>query len=501
MIQCKKGEGIKLNSLTKLTNECKKYKLDDTLHKIGEYTREMIKKSNGITSILWHRKIGSYYQEGYMYITPWCLNGLVYHAVCNSNDYKYKTMQTQDLFRLVSLYQNYDNDLSKIKMKDINKNDILLYMMFGHSQEQLWYQDKQKLLMQFNRNTEILLNVWKNIQSQIDINEIISEELNMDLITYNKTLAVLCLIGMNYTEVHEEYEDITINEDMKKNLKKVIEIYTIDYKDIRKNNNLKEKILFTKPIVKTDKGRLIITNSYLLLKLLSDGLYWIIRNHFYRERSQKFINDFGNAFEGYLSNVLSYYLDKNLYYHLQETNKHKIADWIIETQQCFVILEQKSALASLTIKKLHPNIKLVKNYIKKFNEAFDQLNATEKIYHNKTQNKKVVKLIVHYEDLPVQNILKEEVVKQRGHKNEDLNIFFINIYELERLIYTLNKDEDKFHQVIFKMIKISSEFTADSREFGQVMDELKIEKEDYLKNHNHLAKTIADVTGVIQQDI
>lgn len=478
-----KGKILIINDL------CKKYELDNTLYKIGEITRRMVVNVNSIEKVQWHRKLGMFYQNGFMYVTPWQLTGLAYKLICNSNDYKSKRLKDENEFLILfSEYQKYDDSLSAERLDNIKDCDKLLYITFGHSQQQFWYQNLQQMIIQFNRNTEILLHIWKNINSSINIDSIIYDELGFDSNTFNKLLVYLLWINLKESDIsNEKIYDFLEKYDCnfkKHNLKRVIKLYTADYKFFRNNIVLKENSLFIKPIIKTDTNKLIIANHHLLIKLLSDGLYWIVRNYFYKKNSQNFINDFGRAFEVYLEEVLKCYLKEKNYYRLKDTNKHKIADWVIETNNFFIILEQKSTIASLGLKTIYPNINNLKGYIKKFKEAFEQLNETEKVLKDKIGQKRVVKLIVHYENLYTQNIIKSNIQRTRDYK-EDSNIFFVNIYELERLIYVLEKDENTFNKIIERIIKNSSEFSAESREFQQIMDEFKIEVNDYLLNKNN----------------
>ncbi|MBD5643201.1 hypothetical protein HYH96_04745 [Clostridium botulinum] len=482
-----------------INNLFKRYKLDDTLYKIGELTRDMVVNIKGIQEAHWHRKLGRFYQSGFMYVTPWQLTGLAYELICNSNDYKSKIVKDEnELLSLLSKYQQYDEVLSSERMDNVKESDILLYITFGHSQQQFWYQNLQQIIIQFNRNTEILLYIWKDINSSIDIDNIIYDKLGFDSDTFNKLLVYLLWINLKETDISskevynilEEYDPSLIKD----NLKKVIELYTANYEFFRKQMKLEENSLFVKPIIKTDTNKLLIVNHHLLIKLLSDGLYWIIRNHFYEKDSQDFINDFGRAFEVYLENVLKHYLNKKIYYHLPDSNKHKIADWIIETDEFFIILEQKSTIASLALKTMYPDINNLKKYINKFNEGFSQLNETEKVLKKQIGKRKIVKLIVHYENLYVQNVLKSEIQKSRNNKEEDLNIFFINIYELERLLYVLSTDINVFYEILEKMLLVSSQFSVESRDFNQIMNNLEIKQNDYLSNNrNHFDRILNEL--------
>lgn len=123
---------------------------------------------------------------------------------------------------------------------------------------------------------------------------------------------------------------------------KVINYYAADYKEIR-NSQLESQIFYTKPFVKTENPKRILAVTYHQVGfLVANGLYWGIRNYYYKSESQEFLNAFGDMFEDYLVELSEQYLEANEFKHLTHENE-KIADFRYEFESCIMLVEQKSA--------------------------------------------------------------------------------------------------------------------------------------------------------------
>src|SRR5699024_6938675 len=101
----------------------------------------------------------------------------------------------------------------------------------------------------------------------------------------------------------------------------------------------------------------------LLYNLLIDASYWIVRNYYGQIGSQDFTNAFGVFYEKYLQDIFEYYLDSSKFEKLQEDNKSAMCDWKIETDKYIILIEQKSAIASIFTKNIYPNISQVRSYL------------------------------------------------------------------------------------------------------------------------------------------
>lgn len=136
----------------------------------------------------------------------------------------------------------------------------------------------------------MLKYISKEVKTKIDMESILQKVLGMSVDEYLYIVVAIFGLVMRNIDVSEfaktgkgiDFLDI---EHYK--IARVFELYTANYEEIR-TSPLEQNIFLAKPIVKTDKGRYIIHNSYLVLKILSDGLYWVIRNYYYNRTK---IND------------------------------------------------------------------------------------------------------------------------------------------------------------------------------------------------------------------
>ena len=64
-----------------------------------------------------------------------------------------------------------------------------------------------------------------------------------------------------------------------------------------------------------------------------------------------FINEFGIYFENYVEQLFKDCLVQEAYYKIDESGSNKKADWVVEFEDYIFIIEQKSMLASIMIKK------------------------------------------------------------------------------------------------------------------------------------------------------
>lgn len=469
----------------------KKYKLDNLLLLIGETSRKMLIQNSSLKKVPWIRFFGRIKQAGTMLVTSWELTDISYYAICNSNDYKSKIATEQDLLFIINNYKKYDNDLSGQKLKEVDKEDTVLFITFGLSQKQFWYQNIKEVITQFNRNVELLQIIPRYLNSTIDADRILKEELGVNAEEFNQLLLILYGIGFQQTDISKININKSITEKVPacnvENMSKIIKLYSAKYNEFR-DSELKENHIFTKPIVETDSKRMIIVDHYILARLLSDGLYWAIRNYYYVRKSQEFTNEFGRFFERYLEEIFKNYLDCKKFKRLEDKGKkRKIADWILETNSYVIIIEQKSAIASLKLKTIYPDVNGIKHYLEKLSEAFEQLNETEKTFKLASSSKKVIKFIVHYELLYVQEILMEKMLKQKNKEpNSEPNTFLVSISELEVLIYLLGSNEKTFNEIMDKKLKLEYESSLNGRGFEMILKKHGLYNNDYLeKQKNH----------------
>ncbi|WP_270660452.1 hypothetical protein, partial [Paraclostridium bifermentans] len=266
-------------------------------------------------------------------------------------------------------------------------------------------------------------------------------------------------------------------------------LYSSTYREYRESGFEKHHLKF-KPIIKTDNKKILISNQYLLYNLLAEGLYWIIRNYFNSKGRQDFTNVFGLYYEKYLEDICTYYLDSDKFKKLVEDSKSQICDWKIETSKYILLVEQKSALASIFTKNIHPDIKQIKSYLKRLGKGFNQLKTSEDKIKN-PDNKIIVKLLVHYESLYMPEILEDEIIKTLNKSaDEYMNTFLATSSDIERIIYALSQGDDILNRIIDQKLYLEKIKDTNGRSFSKILDDNYIPN-DYLKNvKNHYEKMV-----------
>jgi hypothetical protein len=323
--------------------------------------------------------------------------------------YRQLMADKSDLVQLLDEYKKCEDKKYKNEIDKLESNkDKLMYFITWHSQKQFWYQEIHLIFNNFFRNVEILGDIAKNMDTTVDIEKILKDEFSLTIKEYNILLFTLMIYFFKdgYVEalnMEKELKEIYSFLN-KEELKKLLDRYSCSYNEVRESS-IKEMFLFTKPIIKTDKGKYIVSNGYLMIKLLSEGLYWLIREFYFKKNSREFTSEFGKYFEEYLKSVLSKYEEQNKYEKIEEDNKNKLADWLIRTKNFNILIEQKSALASIQIKTMHPNLNVLKKYLEHFETAIIQLDKTEEVF--KLDKNKTIKMIVYYEYLYIDRTIKE----------------------------------------------------------------------------------------------
>ncbi|WP_319201363.1 hypothetical protein [uncultured Ilyobacter sp.] len=464
-----------------IEKELKKFNLQELLYLISEETREMISKEDFKKDIFYYsrKKIPKK-----TWVLPWNLLKLSFLAIKQSNDYRSTIPKEKDVYRLATYFNNNDKNLfenpqfKKLKYDD----EKLLIILFGLSQEQFGYQLCHKNYEGFIRSIILLNIIPKEINSKLNLNEVLKEEVGFNIDSFNELLYIL--VGFSF--IRTDFNNIKIKNDVTKrlpsvteeNFKRIINYYTINYSEIR-NNSLGTHNFSGKPIIKTDKNKLIISNHFMMSNLLSYGLYWVIRNHYRVKGTQEFTDEFGRYFESYAEKLFKHYLPNNMYEKIPERENMEMPDWKIETEKYILLLEQKSTLAPIKVKGMSPDINGLRDYMKKFLKAIKQLDSGEKVYEN---GKQTIKIIVHFETLYVSELLKEPLLRiPKLNPSKYENLFFASMDELEILIDLLNKNEKLFEKIIEEKLRVEKESNLqDGRSFDKIFEKYDINENNYI---------------------
>lgn len=470
----------------------RKFTLDKLLYYIGDESRKMFLEESPVKIVRYKVKNTTpgvhCVKTDLTYQLIWDMIDISYLAICSTNDYRGTDITENDMKEVILRYRHYDDKKSKSLNKIKNDDDIILYISYGHSQEEFKYQAIGLLREDISRNLEIL-KILSNLDNGINIDEILKKEIDMNLNEFMANLTALFLISLcncdisNFEIPGKMKVNKYISEDK---ILRIIKMYSANYPEY-KSSALKKHYLKLKPIVKTDRNKYIVMNAYLLFEKLADGAYWIIREYYRKCNSQEFINKFGEAYEKYIEKVFKTYLsesmhDKIKYEKLPET-KYKSCDWKIETKEYIILIEQKSAIANLKTKEIYTDIVDVRKYLSRLSKGFIQLEETEK---RLSTCKPVVKMLLHYENLEIPSSLEYEIRNILKNEGSFKNTFLVRTSEIERLIYLFVNNENDFNSVIERKLELSNDVLANQRSFMQIMEELNVGENDYiLSKINH----------------
>lgn len=475
-----------------LKKEIRKYNAAETLIIISKTINSMFHDNRAfdmkpIYGVIGSKKI----KVGEQLISPWKLTDIAFYLIKYSNDYRGKTPNENEFGMLINAY-----DIAhESKTLEFMERTSIHEQLHGLSQWQFWYQDRPELDNSINREIEILLfcRDSTNSLSKDRLDEIVKGEFGFDL----KWFYILTFNILAYTRFNTDLTTIEIDENLKKmdekfnhlNFNKIIEFYSVDYKGIKESIFGVDHFSF-KPIVKTDNGKIIVINTFLLAKKCSEGPYWFIRDHFEKKNSKEFLIEYGKYYEIYFQRLLERYLDEKSFHKLQENNNRKIADWVIYFDDFIIIIEQKSCLLPIKAKTEFIDPKALDTYIDRISKAFLQLNSTVDQLQD-LEEKTVLKFVVHYEKLYLSSIFLDEKI------NNDIlnftNLFMVNINEIERLIYSMSKNIIMTKQILLEFITSHSGKLSERKDLSFFLNKYQIEN-DYLRNSiNHLQDWIKDM--------
>lgn len=466
--------------LDNLIKNVRKYNTYSTLKKMEEITRKMFLENSPTIKIL-----------NKYYLNSWDISEVTYYLVKHSNDYRGKRILNEiDILRLCQkssqiLEEKFCSNFESLP----DTPSKMAYFSHGFSQRQFIFQENHEVFWRFFRNAEILENISIEEGNLLNVDKVLKEIFGFSAKDFNKLLFVLIFsVLRNYDILSEKYKKDLLSfltEDDYQNLTKIIDYFTADYDEYR-NNDLKDKIIYFKPIIKTSNNKLVIPNFYMLFKNLGDALYWVLRNYYYDKKPRGlFPSEFGRLFEKYTENLLNNYLEKNTFKHLEETKKEKIADWQLETEKYIFLIEQKSNLSILKARNIDFQLKDLEISLGTYGNAIGQLDKTEKEVIDKNNKKQIIKMILHYDYLPTTQALKELIGNRVNKSKEELeNLLFIGVSDFEILISLLGKEEKLFNKVIERKLSLEKKASChEGTDFSLVFDEFKIYNNDYLENY------------------
>src|SRR5664280_1733829 len=361
----------------------------------------MFDRNEPVMSVPVVRVDGLYPRAGNVTVTAWNLSDLAYLAIQESSDFQAIEPSVHDLVALCNLFLAWDEQRSREEFAELSNDEFLIKFAVGFSQKQFWYQEIHRLRHEFNRQVELLEVIPAEIGSSAILNEACVAATGFDVRTFRTILFGVYAVAGTQTDIARITSDDGGANKLHpaltaKNVHIVANLYASDYTEVRKSP-LAENHFYVKPVIQTSSNRLYALNTYFFAKKVADGPFWAIREHYRVAGSQAFVSAFGGYFEYYVEKLLRHCLHQDRFARVQKPRRGTYADWFLYTSKYRIIVELKSSLAALMIRRLYPDIQAIRNYLDKFQEGILQLDSTEQAYPDPSRT--TIKLLVHYETL------------------------------------------------------------------------------------------------------
>lgn len=430
--------------MDKFTNLIRRYSPQEVMKQLYKMSLAMMENDNKafldipVQVLVKHKGL----RKDQLTLPVWKISEIVYWSIVKSNDYRNKKLYYSDVLNIIDEFYGFDNERTDVSfLKDVKFNEISQFLL-GMMGEQEQFQNLQWLINSFNRNYHILVGS-KKIKRKLkrSCEQIIQEEIGVDIHTFCKILIMLTG-ACTKTQSPLEYKGIELLGIKRDDWAKVINYYAVDYQEIR-CSQLETQIFYTKPFVKTQNPKRILAVTYhQVVFLLANGIYWVIRNYYYKLGTLEFLNAFGEMFEDYLLEISGQYLSSTEYQHFEHKDE-KIADFRYEFEDCIILVEQKSALLTLSSKSQTPDMQNIKRFLtRNIMEAYEQLEATS---HRESNTKPILKFILLYENL--QNAQLIQIGIPEIFEN-DSKCFVIGIAEFEQILRIRKQDLKLWKELI-----------------------------------------------------
>jgi len=469
-------------------------KLDHLLFLIADAIRGMFDHNEPVMTVPAVQLDGLYPRSGNVTVTAWNLSDLAYLAIRESNDFQAREPSVHDLVALCNLFLAWDEQRSREECAGLSNDEFLLKFSVGFSQKQFWYQELHRIRHDFNRQVELLEVIPAELGSCAELDAACVAATGFDVKTFRVILFGLYVVAGTRADIAHITSDAGGATKFHpaltaKNVNTVANLYASDYAEIR-NSPLAENHFHVKPVVRTSSDRLCALNTYLFAKKVADGPFWAIREHHRVAGSQAFVNAFGGYFEYYVEKLLRHCLRNDRFTRVPQPRRGAYADWFLYTSKYRVIVELKSSLAALMIRRLYPDIQAIRSYLGKFQKGILQLDSTEQAYPDPSRT--TIKLLVHYETLytsdgALRPMVVESVAGQLKNAN---NVYFCDIGEFEWLVCIAGASESAAENVL--AAKIAAEVHPElGREFTQVIPRVTELANTYIMKHiDHWASYI-----------
>lgn len=392
-------------------------------------------------------------RRGKVALLGWDIQNIAYLSVKHSNDYR-ESKNPASVAEVINLYREYDNDHSVAEQLRESDIDGIFRIIMGMSSEQFPFQQLGIIFEKFNRDYYILMAADHfEHHSELDINTIVEDTFGYSADDYVAVLMMVFWLCNQSPIPLRAIEQVKLEKKSPllsaENLTKFVDYYSCTYKELRETK-LGKQLLYSKPFVKTERtGSYITSNMFLVAYTIGNGLYWIVRDYYFKQKSQHFINAFGLLFEDYIKDLAQRYCEETKWKQLSQ-GKKKSADFLIDFGNLIFLIESKSGLLPLGVKQQVPNVEQADLFFTRtIEEAYEQLQSSyDQI--SKDAHRTIIKVILLYDVFSNTGIIEKSIT---GIFDNDPSCFIMTIRELEMLLYLHKYDPMKRMAICDRIIE------------------------------------------------
>lgn len=464
-----------MNVMKNFISEIKKVETDRLIYSLSRISIDMFKNNKceievPIPVLRYGKR-----QNLIVNLFAWDIPNIAFLSVKESNDYRHSDKMAS-LGQLINLYREYENDHSAAEsMKNADINGVFRILL-GMTAEQFQYQNLQWIFEKFNRDYYILLAAegFKH-RNEIDTNLVVKETLGYSADDYIAILLMVFWLCTQHPDPLTAPESLYCRKEntilTTENITKFIEYYSCTYKDLREHI-LGKQLMYSKPFVRTQRaGSYLAISAYLVVMLVGNGLYWLVRDYYLRQGTQKFVNAFGLLFEDYIEDLAINYCELFEWEKLPAGQK-KGADFIFDFGSLKMLIESKSSLLKLDVKQQVPNLKSADNFFNNtIRKAYKQLNSSYEQLKG-TCNVPIVKIILLYDEFSNTSVIESSM---REIFEQDSSCYVMTIRELEMLLYIHHNDKQTERKIMDRLLE-SITPGGERKNLGTIYSDLSIYK-------------------------
>lgn len=460
--------------------EISKYETGMFLQVYANLNAEVYKHKYSKDDDLFHIKLADYglAPSGVLHLSHWTIRDIIFQKFRRGHvdgyGLKSEIMQSE-MYRLIGLYNDYENELSKKNLK----GDSVFFLLYGIAEQQ--FRGQVNVFQVDKKRNDITFNKL-DAENFFDIDLVVNETLGMTRQEFRLIMIILLselltqlAINPYRLKVDPDVFDETKIPNFWEKYNRVIKYYTVT-KDFMISNNLnltRYRYLFA------EYGETcVLADGYMLQEKFADAELWLARE-FYQEREDVygkgyFPNHFGILFERYIEYVAKQEGITNRLFNInipENMNRFFITtvgskvDYVLETDGYRLIIECKSGIKPVAVKEANTNIEALPNFMKKiFDRGARQINAA--IQNSRETEKTIVGVIVHAEKAFTKSRMKHTyltISKQKEFKD----ILLFDIHDFELLIALLKENTAAADEILDDYINNE---TGEKLDFIQVVE-------------------------------